>query len=195
LIYTGKAIRMIRRLRRALLVLSVVAVLAGATAAVSATPAHAYGKANWQVALTGTFTFPTTGFGFGFWGWCDFAGGVTSGSDADCEIAEYMHTPPGTTYPVPFTCELSVDATFWDQSASDFGGNTFHVWGSAVVQPASLTASQKDACVNFFTNQGGSTTFADVDTFIPAAPGHYDFGVSFIPGAVGEFNFTVKQVG
>jgi hypothetical protein len=37
-------------------------------------------------------------------------------------------------------------------------------------------------------------TFADVDTFIPAAPGHYDFDVSFIPGAVGEFNFTVKQI-
>ena len=83
--------------RRVLLTLAVVAVLAGATASVSAAPAGAYGKANWQAALTGTFEFPPTGFGLGFWGWCDFAGGVTSGDDADCEIAEYFHNPRRTS--------------------------------------------------------------------------------------------------
>jgi hypothetical protein len=38
------------------------------------------------------------------------------------------------------------------------------------------------------------TTFAHVDTFIPAAPGHYNFGVSFILGAVGSFGFEVNQI-
>jgi hypothetical protein len=123
-------------LRRALLILSVVGILAGAVAVVSATPAHAYGKANWQAALTGTFTFPTTGGGFGFWGWCDFAGGVTSGDDADCEIGQYIHLPAGTG----FTCELSVDATAWDQSVGDFFPfPTFHITGSLVVHPCRPT--------------------------------------------------------
>ena len=98
---------MFRRVRRALLVLSAVAVLGGAALAVSATPALGYGKATWQTALTGTFNFPSTGFSLGFWGWCDFAGGVTSGNDADCEISEYMHAPAGSGW----TCELSVDVT------------------------------------------------------------------------------------
>lgn len=59
---------MVSRLRHGLVVLSVAGVLAGAAAGVAASPAHAYGKATWQAALTGTFTYPTTGFGFGFWG-------------------------------------------------------------------------------------------------------------------------------
>lgn len=179
------------RLRRVLLMPSVVVVLAGAVAAVSAAPARAYGKATWQTALTGTFNFPTTGSSLGFWGWCDFAGGVTSGNDADCEIAEYMHAPAGSGW----TCELSVDATSWDQSIDIFGFDTFHISGSAVVHPANLTDDQKRACVAFFTLGDGSTTFTDVDTFIPAAAGHYNIDPgSVIPGAVGEFNFTVKQI-
>jgi hypothetical protein len=47
---------------------------------VATTPASAYGKANWQLTFAGTATFPATGNGFGFWGWCDLAGGVTSGT-------------------------------------------------------------------------------------------------------------------
>ena len=185
---------MFRRLLRALLVFSVVAVLAGTVVAVSATPALGYGKATWQTALTGTFTFPTTGFGLGFWGWCDFAGGVTSGDDADCEIAEYMHAPAGSGW----TCELSIDATSWNQSAEPFPPFfvTFHATGSLVVRPGHLTDLQKQACIGFFTGgDGTSTTFTDVDTFIPAAAGHYNIDPgSVIPGAVGEFNFTVKQI-
>ena len=184
---------MFRSVRRALLVFSVVALLAGTAVAVSASPALAYGKANWQAALTGTFTYPTTGGGFGFWGWCDFAGGVTSGNDADCEIAEYMHASAGSGW----TCELSVDATSWDESVGFFFPfETFHVTGSLVVHPANLTELQKQACIGFFTSgDGKSTSFTDVDTFIPAAPGHYDFrdALAFF-GAVGEFNFTVKQI-
>ena len=188
---------MFRRIRRVLLILSVGAVLAGAVVAVSASPALGYGKATWQAALTGTFTFPTTGFGLGFWGWCDFAGGVTSGTDADCEIAEYFHNPPPGFGPA-FTCELSVDATAWDESGLTFDGSApaFAVTGTAVVHPARLTADQKKACVAFFTgDSSGSTTFTGVNTFIPAAPGHFVFANPFSDfGAVGEFNFTVTQI-
>ena len=187
------------RLRRVLLVLSVVGILAGAVAAVSASPALAYGKANWQAALTGTFTFPKISpvFGLGFWGWCDFAGGVTSGDDADCEIAEYFHNPPPEFAPA-FTCELSIEATAWDESGLTFDGSApaFAVTGTAVVHPASLTDDQKRACVAFFTgDSSGSTTFSNANTFIPAAPGHFVFANPFSDfGAVGEFNFTVKQI-
>jgi hypothetical protein len=40
-----------------------------------------------------------------------------------------------------------------------------------------------------------STKLDDVDTFIPAAAGYYDFS-DLVPlfGAVGEFNFTVAQI-
>ena len=37
-------------------------------------------------------------------------------------------------------------------------------------------------------------TFTNVDTFIPAAPGHYNFGPGIIPGAVGSFGFQVNQI-
>jgi len=182
---------MFRRVRRALLVGGVVAVLAGAVVATSATPALAYGKATWQTTLNGTFIFPATGFGLGFWGWCAFAGGITSGDDADCQIAEYMHAPAGSGW----NCELSIDATSWNQSAESFPPFfiTFHVTGSLAVR-GNLTADEQAACISFFTGgDGKSTTFTNVDTFIPAAPGHYAIGPGIIPGSVGEFNFTVRE--
>ena len=36
---------------------------------------HAYGAANWQAGFAGTGVLKGTGQQFGFWGWCDFAGG------------------------------------------------------------------------------------------------------------------------
>lgn len=184
---------MIARLRNGLVAVGAATVLAAA-AGVFASPAHAYGKATWQAALTGTFVMPTTGNGFGFWGWCAFAGGVTSGPDADCQIAEYMHGPAGSGW----TCELSIDGS-WTQGPSVFDPSfiTFHMTGSLVVHPGNLTIAQKRDCVDFFTlGVDGSTSFSDTDTFIPAAPGHYaiDPGVVW-PGAVGEFNFTVARIG
>ena len=180
--------------RRLLLVASVVGVLA---CAVVATSAFAYGKATWQTALTGTFTFPASDFfgltGEGFWGWCDFAGGLTSGDDADCQIAEYMHSAAGSGW----TCQLSIDGS-WTQGPEDFDPTsiTFHMTGSLLIH-GHLSAGQQAACANFFTGrEDGSTTFTNADTFIPAAPGHYAIppSVIFPPGTnvVGEFNFTVK---
>jgi hypothetical protein len=182
---------MLRRFRRPVLVLTVVGLLVVAAVA-SAPGASAYGKANWQTTLVGTFNIPATGTSEGFWGWCDFAGGVASGDSADCQIAEYFHSPAGSGW----TCQLSIDANNWYQSNTG-NGFDFHVSGSAVVHPSNLTDADKAACVNFFTNEGGSTTFADVDTFIPAFPGHYNLGFLvpiIFPGAVGAFNFTVKQI-
>src|SRR5262245_62644076 len=166
---------MFRSARRVLLILSAAAVIAAA--AVSASPGLAYGKANWQTTLHGTFNFPGTGSSFGFWGWCDFAGGVTAGNSADCQLEEYVHQPAGSGW----NCHLSIDATQWDQDDTGLG-STFHIWGSAVVRPGNLTQAVQDACVGFFvtgdpTASYNGTTFADVDTFIPAAPGHYNFGV------------------
>src|SRR4029077_11525339 len=107
---------MLRRFRRAVLALTVVGLLAVAVVASSASPALAYGKANWQVAINGTANFPSTGTAFGFWGWCEFAGGVTSGNDGDCQFAQYFHAPAGSG----FTCHLSLNVTSWNASRGTF---------------------------------------------------------------------------
>jgi hypothetical protein len=185
------------RTRRLLVVASLAGVLTCMVVSALATPALGYGKANWQTALTGTFVLPGTGTSEGFWGWCDFAGGVASGDDADCELSEYYHLPGGAGW----TCELSIDATSWDQSVQNFPFPTFHVSGRVVVH-GHLTPIQQDYCVGFFvygdpTVAYPSRTFTNVDTFIPAEPGHYNFNFLvpiIFPGAVGEFNFTVSQV-
>jgi hypothetical protein len=170
---------MLRRFRRAVLVLTVTGLLVVSVVAASASPALAYGRANWQVAINGTATFPGTGTGFGFWGWCEFAGGVTSGNDGDCEFAQYFHGPAGSG----FTCHLSLDVSGWDAT-----GGTFVITGTASVNPTRLT----DACVSFFP---GANPYSGVDTEIPAAAGQYHPGVSALaPGAVGEFNITVAQI-
>ena len=106
---------MTSRIRRLVKCAAFAGALALTVAAVSTTPAYSYGKATWQTALTGTFIFPGSGTGIGFWGWCDFAGGVTSGPDADCQIAEYFHLPSGTGW----TCQLSIDGS-WTQGPEVF---------------------------------------------------------------------------
>lgn len=142
----------------------------------AAKPALAYGRATYQVAFNGTGVFPGTGVGFGFWGWCEFAGGVTSGTDGDCEFSQYAHGPAGSG----FTCEVSLNISAWDAT-----GGTFVITGTASVNPARLTGP----CVSLFP---GSPTFTGVDSMIPAAPGHYAIGS--IGGAVGEFNIQVNLI-
>jgi hypothetical protein len=170
--------------------------VAGAAAllAVVATPASGYGKATWQTALNGTFNFPGSGTALGFWGWCDFAGGVASGPDADCQVAEYFHTPGGTGW----TCQVSVDGS-WATGPEVFdpGSITFDITGSIAVH-GHLTQDQADLCVGFYVFGDAvpysSRTITGVDTFIPAAPGHYSIPPSalFGPGVVGEFHFQVN---
>jgi hypothetical protein len=169
---------MLRRFRRAGLVLAVVGLLAAAVVGSTASPAAAYGRANWQVAVNGTGNFPSTGMGFGFWGWCEFAGGVTSGNDGDCEFAQYVHGPSGSG----FTCHLSLDVSSWDAT-----GGTFVITGTASVNPTRLTGP----CVSFFP---GSNPYSGVDTGIPAAPGHYALGAGALGAPVGEFNIQVTEI-
>jgi hypothetical protein len=166
---------MLRRFRRAVVFLTVVGLLAAAVVAVSAPGASAYGKANWQVTANGTGNFPGTGTGFGFWGWCAFAGGVTAGNDGDCQFAQYLHLPDGSG----FTCHLSLDITAWDGSSG-----TFFITGTASASPAAVAGP----CLAFFP---GGATYSNVDTGIPSIAGRYHFGPL---GAVGEFNMTVTQI-
>ena len=171
---------MFTRIRIALMACTAGAVITAMVAVVAtATPAMAYGKANWQTTFAGTANFPSTGNSFGFWGWCDFAGGVGSGTSGDCQLAQYVHTPAGGG----FTCHESIDLTAWTGATG-----TFVITGSATVNPAAVTGP----CLALFP---GSSPFAGVDSGIPAAPGHYNIGVGALaPGAVGEFNITVTQV-
>lgn len=165
---------MVRRvLRLSLLGLLIVPLLG----VVSVTPAYAYGAENWQIGFSGTGTAPSTGMGFGFWGWCAFGGGVTSGNNGDCQLAQYVHAPAGGG----FTCHESIDATSWNAS-----GGTFVIEAAtATVTPASATG----ACLAFFPGPSGFP----VNTGFPAAAGHYNFG-SLGPGLVGSFQVQVAQV-
>src|SRR6266571_180616 len=155
---------------------SVAALLVALVLAVSAaTPGLAYGKDNWQVAFSGTATAPTTGFGFGFWGWCAFGGGVTSGNTGDCEISQYVHTSSGGV-----TCEQSLDITSWSGA-----GGTFVISGTAITNPARTTLLCPLA-------GGFPPSFSNFDTGAPAAAGHYNFGT--FDGLVGEFQLQVAQI-
>src|SRR5215468_4798232 len=119
--------QMFTRIRTALMACAAGAVITAMVAVVAtATPAMAYGKANWQTTFAGTATFPSTGNSFGFWGWCDFAGGVASGTSGDCQLAQYVHTPAGSG----FTCHESIDLTAWTTTT---GTGTFVITGSATV--------------------------------------------------------------
>jgi hypothetical protein len=168
--------------RAALAFFAAGALMIAMLAAVGATPASAYGKANWQATFAGTVTFPGGG-GFGFWGWCAFAGGVSSGNSADCQFAQYSHAPTGG-----FTCHESVDGTSWTTGAD----GDFLVTGTVTVTPSAQTGN----CLSLFP---GTSPFSNADSGIPASPGHFSPGIAalgFPPGsgAVGEYNITVTEV-
>jgi hypothetical protein len=150
------------------------------------TPAMAYGAANWQVAFSGTGTLPTVG-GFGFWGWCDFAGGTTfnaageatAGTTGDCEYAQYFHEP--TVFGA--TCHESTNLTSWY-----IGSNgDFFFSGTATVNPSSLTAF----CENF-PGSTGPSPFTNVDSLIPAFPGHFNLN-GVVPG-INELQIQVNPI-
>jgi hypothetical protein len=164
---------MSRRLVSRSLVALLLAVMLGVSAA---TPALAYGQENWQIGFAGTGVAPSNGFAFGFWGWCAFGGGVTSGNTGDCQFSQYFHTSAGGG----FTCQESLDITSWTGS----GGTFVIIAATAKVNPTSLTAP----CLAFFP---GPTGFP-VDTGFPAAPGHFNFGTF---GTLrGEFQVQVTQI-
>jgi len=159
-------------LSRSLVALLLVVLLGASTA----TPAQAYGKENWQLGFAGTGVAPSSGFGFGFWGWCAFGGGVTSGNDGDCQFSQYIHTSAGGG----FTCQESLDITSWTGAGGTFVINA----ATAKVNPVSATGP----CLALFPGPGGFP----VDTGFPAAPGHFNFG-TFGP-LKGEFQIQVTQI-
>jgi len=165
-------------LRRSLVGVGLAALLAVSVAS----PAFAYGRENWQTAFAGTAVTPG-GSSFGFWGWCAFGGGVTSGNTADCEFAQYVHNSPFGS----FTCHESLDITSWSVSPVT---HDFVITGTARVTPSGLTAP----CLSIFPGTPTSS-FANVDAGIPAAAGHYSLAnVLLGPDQVGEFQIQVTQI-
>jgi hypothetical protein len=160
-------------LRRLLAVLT----LATGLIAVSSSSAGAYGggPANWQIGFAGTKVVPTTGLGFGFWGWCEFSGGVVAGTEGDCQVSQYFHTRSGGGV----TCEQSIDVKEWT------GIGTFVISGTATTHPSSAAAT----CL---LAGGAPPAFAGFDTMIPAFPGHYNLNGVF--GAPGELQIQVTQI-
>jgi len=163
--------------------------LVGALAVALVSSAHshsalAYGKENWQIGFAGTAVTPGTGQGFGFWGWCAFGGGVTSGNNGDCQFAQYAHGPAGSG----FTCHESINVTSWKAEQLN---NPFV---SFVIEAATVTvnpSSQTQNCLLLFPGPAGFP----VDTGFPAAAGHYNFTSFFLaPGQRGEFNIQVNQI-
>jgi hypothetical protein len=148
-----------------------------------AAPGAAYGggPANWQIGVSGTATQPGTGIGFGFWGWCVFAGGVTSGNDGDCEVADYLHLPRGGGA----TCERRIDISSWViQQGSAVPLPTFFITGTATSRPATPD------CLRSFP-----PSFTGFDTMFPGAAGHYSLASVFVPpGFVGELQIQVTQI-
>jgi hypothetical protein len=169
-------------LRRLVLCTGVAALLAMSIAS----PSLAYGKENWQTAFAGTAVSPG-GTSFGFWGWCTFGGGVTSGNNGDCQFAEYVHSPQGS-----FTCQESLDISSWHIGPGQFPTGDFIASGTATVHPSALTGP----CLAFFPGTT-STSFTNADTGIPGAAGHYNLN-SLLPvilgASIGEFQIQVTQI-
>jgi hypothetical protein len=165
---------------RKLLLMLLLATLVSVSAATSAS---AYGAANWQLAFSGTITQPGVG-GLGFWGWCDFAGGTsftasglaTAGTSGDCQYAVYVHNAL-----VSATCHESLDLTGWT-----IGGNgDFFFSGTSTVRPTSETAFCES-----FPGDPTTPTFTNVDSLIPAVPGHLNLNRA----TIGGFTFTELQI-
>ncbi len=160
-------------------------VFAAMLAVSAVTPAFAdYGFANWQVTFAGTGVDPTTHQGFGFWGWCAFSGGVSSGNGGECQVTQYFHS----TTLGRFTCHEEIDIDSWRIAPSPMVGGLpgFFITGSVQVSPTSVTGP----CLAFFP---GSASPVNLDTGIPAVPGHFNVG-GLGPGLRGEFQIQVTLV-
>ena len=138
----------------------------GISGVFAAAPAQAYGPENYQQTFAGKGLIP--GGNIGFWGWCTYGGGTgslpTSGTTGDCSYAYYVHT--STT---KIDCHQSVDFTAWTiQPSAVLPFTDFFVTGTASVQPPNATD-----CYSLFPGIF-APSFTDVDTLVPAIPGHYN---------------------
>jgi hypothetical protein len=166
-------------------------VCAGVLALSITSPAFAYGKENWQTTFAGTAVTPG-GSSFGFWGWCAFGGGTSSGNHGDCQFAEYVHGAAQGS----FTCHESLDISSWRIGPSPAPGvpGDFLINGTVTVTPSNLTGP----CIAFFPGNQfmtGSNTFANADSGIPGAAGHYNLTSGFLgANQVGELQEQVTQI-
>jgi hypothetical protein len=185
-----------------------------AIAALSFTPlAHAYGSANFQAGFAGTGVLKGNGQQFGFWGWCDFAGGTgspaTAGNEADCVSNNYFQTPGGR-----LQVQISVQGTAWDEEACSFPpcatGDDFFITAGTVTlsgpfvlvleqsgppPPVCTAAGTVVTCPISFLESVG---FYNPDTGIPTVPGHYAllpaFGIFGSSVFVGQFQLDLIQL-
>ncbi len=172
---------------------------------------HAYGKSNFQAGFAGTGVLKGSGQQFGFWGWCDFAGGTTSGNEADCKIDNYFQTSSGR---IQF--QESIQGTTWDeepctiQPCLPLGSSSpldfFITAGTVTLSgPLILALEQSGPPPPPCTTTGTTVTcpiwvlekigFYNPDTGIPVVPGHYNLN-SLLPafGLVGEFQLQLTQI-
>ena len=155
----------------------------------AATPALAYGQANWQL------TFSGTGPGFGFWGWCDLAGATSfnnaglaiQGNSGDCQFAEYFHNVPGFpsgTCGVAFNLMPESGAPVWQVEHSNVTGvPDWFVSGTQVIHPTNLTP----VCEQF-PGVSPTPTFSNFDSLLPFVVGHTNAS-----GLFGTFELQITE--
>ena len=181
-------------IRRLFVIGSGLALTIGLTVA-SAGSASAYGQANWQVAFSGNFNHTSGGGGAsGFWGWCDFAGGVQSGSDADCSLSNYFFGSGGAS--TGFLVNERIQGTAWDMEPTTFPApglpaNDFFITAGSVTLTGPMIAK---SIASGFVPPGCSVTgstatcpipalealhFYSPDTGVPAAAGHFSLAQVF----------------
>ncbi len=169
--------------QRAALALGGATILVAGLLAAGTTPVAAAGAPNWESAFTGTSTIPIGTIGVH--GWCAFGGGTafnaqgeaTRGTSGGCEYVEYLHAPSGAG----FTCDESITVTAWYIGKGKVYEDLFFS-GTDAVNPSGLTG----VCV--VVEGVTSPSFTDLDSTIPAVPGHYD-----VPGYDG-YEATQMQV-
>ncbi len=175
-------------------------------AAFVATPALAYGRAQWEV----TFSFTCNAqpcAGFGFWGWCDFGGSAAdglSGTSGDCQITNYNFKGAfGIPVFAPFHINQDIHSWHIATGSVDLpqGMKGFFADSGTVVftgTGAGALGLPTNTRINFVPLCTPQALFFLCDTGIPAAPGHYTlntiplFGLSQQPGI--HYEIQVNQI-
>ena len=174
-----------------------------AFAAFAATPAHAHGVAQWQVAFSFTCNASACA-GLGFWGWCDFGGSAAdgqSGTSGDCQIDNYNFNG---AFGIPTFSPFHIN--------QDIHG--WHIATGSLGLPPGMPGFFADSGTVSFTGAGATTLglptntrinfvplcshglFFLCDTGIPAAAGHFTlntipiFGLSQQPGITYQVQVT-----
>jgi hypothetical protein len=184
---------------------AIVPLIVLAFAGFAATPAHAYGAAQWQV----TFSFTCSAqpcAGFGFWGWCDFGGSAAdgqSGTSGDCQIDNYNFIGAfGIPTFNPF--HINQDIHSWHIATGGLGlppgmPGFFADSGTVSFTGAGATALglPTNTRINFVPLCSHGLFFL-CDTGIPAVSGHFTlstiplFGLSQQPGI--NYNIQVTHI-